>query len=663
MNEAILRISDVRLFLSISLLTILLCNSKSADGIDSIWNFEGDLSTSVGSSLLSYRGDTATFTSFGTTGALGLPSIYGSSGSEQVMAFPAATPSQGYTVTHGGSPLVQEYTMVWDVLYPESSDIQWRSLMQTSVTNGNDGDLFVRNVPWGGIGISGQYHGAIRPDEWNRIAVTRDSTGTWHKYINGGYVGEQDASSSRFALDPTFHLFADESNDTAPGYVSSYRYLDRAMSSGEILQLGGANAQGTGVAGQVFATDPATVSPGSYSIAILGDTQNYSQFRPDIYSLQTQWLADNASSRNIQMVLHVGDVVNFDDTTQWNNAAAAMSTLDNAQVPYAIAPGNHDYANNRNVTQFNQANRFGSGSPYANQSTLGGNYPAEPNSMLNTFHTFEANGEKTIIMALEFGPRDEVINWANAVLDSHPDHRAILLTHAYMFDGGRWFDASHVDPNDPMSPTYDQIRDGEVNHTESIYNPHSYGWATGANDGKELWDKLVKGRENMPLVITGHQFDELDGFPYQLEQADNGNDVYQLLVDQQNRTTGGEGWIRFLEFSADGHTVTVKSYSPYLDQWSYASDEFFTIELSPISQPIAGDFDEDGDVDGNDFLVWQRGGSPNELSAEDLLAWDTNYGLAASLLATGTTMVPESSTLLMLAGFASLMGVWSRRVK
>ncbi len=650
------------LLLTLAFLAIPITSSETAVGVDTIWNFEGDLLANSGNGLLDYRDNTASVTSFGTTNDFGLPSLYDSSGIEQVMAFPAATPSQGYTVTHGGSPLVEEYTMIWDILYPELSDIQWRSLMQTSVSNGNDGDFFVRNVPWGGVGISGQYHGALRPDEWNRVAVTRDSTGIWHKYINGGYVGEQDASSGRFSLDPTFHLFADENNDTAPGYVSSFRYLDRAMSSQEILQLGGVNALGTGVSGQVFVDNPADVSPGSYTIAILGDTQNYSQFRPDIYAQQTQWLADNANSRNIQMVLHVGDVVNFDNTTQWNNAAAAMSTLDSAQVPYAIAPGNHDYADNRNVTQFNQANRFGVGSPYANQSTLGGNYPAEPGSMLNTFHTFEANNEKTIVMALEFGPRDEVINWANSVLDAHPDHRAILLTHAYMFDGGRWFDASHVDPLDPLSPTFDQIRDGEVNHVESIYNPHSYGWATGANDGKELWDKLVKGRENMPLVITGHQFDELDGFPYQLEQADNGNDVYQLLVDQQNRIAGGEGWIRFLEFAADGQTVTVKSYSPFLDEWSYASDEFFTIQLSLISQPRAGDFDEDGDVDGNDFLLWQRGDSPNEQSAEDLLAWRTNYGLLPFSLATSTTPVPEPSTVIMLTGFLSSLCIRYRQM-
>jgi hypothetical protein len=39
-----------------------------------------------------------------------------------------------------------------------------------------------------------------------------------------------------------------------------------------------------------------------------------------------------------------------------------------------------------------------------------------------------------------------------------------------------------------------------------------------------------------------------------------------------------------------------------------------------------GNFDGDGDVDGRDFLIWQRGGSPTAGSAADLAAWQSNYG-------------------------------------
>ncbi|MBA3480729.1 MAG: hypothetical protein H0T51_02840 [Pirellulales bacterium] len=44
------------------------------------------------------------------------------------------------------------------------------------------------------------------------------------------------------------------------------------------------------------------------------------------------------------------------------------------------------------------------------------------------------------------------------------------------------------------------------------------------------------------------------------------------------------------------------------------------------SPALPGDNDRDGDVDGNDLLAWQRGGSPNPLSAADLNAWKANFG-------------------------------------
>ena len=59
----------------------------------------------------------------------------------------------------------------------------------------------------------------------------------------------------------------------------------------------------------------------------------------------------------------------------------------------------------------------------------------------------------------------------------------------------------------------------------------------------------------------------------------------------------------------------------------------------PVAKP--GDFDLDGDVDGSDFMVWQRGGSPNPVSSADLALWKANY--ATAVAATGA--VPEPGTL------------------
>jgi hypothetical protein len=56
--------------------------------------------------------------------------------------------------------------------------------------------------------------------------------------------------------------------------------------------------------------------------------------------------------------------------------------------------------------------------------------------------------------------------------------------------------------------------------------------------------------------------------------------------------------------------------------------------LKPIAPPgIPGDFDEDGDVDGRDFLAWQRGQSATPLSAGDLTDWQDHYGESEELSA------------------------------
>src|SRR5262249_13912275 len=51
------------------------------------------------------------------------------------------------------------------------------------------------------------------------------------------------------------------------------------------------------------------------------------------------------------------------------------------------------------------------------------------------------------------------------------------------------------------------------------------------------------------------------------------------------------------------------------------------IGLSSVSAGTPGDFNNDSKVDGRDFLIWQRGGSPSPLSGTDLAAWQANYGV------------------------------------
>jgi T5SS/PEP-CTERM-associated repeat protein len=72
-----------------------------------------------------------------------------------------------------------------------------------------------------------------------------------------------------------------------------------------------------------------------------------------------------------------------------------------------------------------------------------------------------------------------------------------------------------------------------------------------------------------------------------------------------------------------------------------------TVTLAVVPA-LPGDFDIDSDVDGFDFLQWQRGESPNPLSQSDLDDWQDNFGNVASPITAASTTVPESATWLML---------------
>ncbi len=49
---------------------------------------------------------------------------------------------------------------------------------------------------------------------------------------------------------------------------------------------------------------------GDFTVVVLPDTQNYSQYHPQIFDSQTQWVTNNAAAQSIQLVIGVGDIVN-----------------------------------------------------------------------------------------------------------------------------------------------------------------------------------------------------------------------------------------------------------------------------------------------------------------------------------------------------------------
>lgn len=300
---------------------------------------------------------------------------------------------------------------------------------------------------------------------------------------------------------------------------------------------------------RLFSTyEPADVGPGNpFTIGVLPDTQYYAEDYPEILVRQAEWLAENAAEDSIALMLHLGDITNLNTPLQWERAQHALGLLDGV-VPYVLAVGNHDMLlhgeldsrENTLVDSYFPAERFAS---------LGGTY--QPNRISNSYYTFNIGDMPVLVMALEFRPRDEVLQWADRVLSAHAGYRAILMTHTYTSRNGS--------------------RTSSANST--------IGWqlvqSTSANDGEGIWNKLLHKHDNVILVLSGHIGSPT--IPRQTAIGDKGNRVHELLIDYQWEPNGGEGWLALLEFTPE-RGILVRVYSPYLgrdqmdrDAWGFSN--------------------------------------------------------------------------------------------
>lgn len=280
------------------------------------------------------------------------------------------------------------------------------------------------------------------------------------------------------------------------------------------------------------------VSGPDFTIVALGDTQNYSggDFggAPAMFVAQVDWIVANRISRNIAFVAHLGDIVQRGDyvAAEWQAATDAMYRLENPLttrlehgIPYGIAVGNHDgqgwgpYGYNA----FYWYNRCFGVPHFQDRPYYGGHFGTNNN---NHFVLFSAGGLDFIVLDLEFaaGANAAVMNWANGVLRSHANRRAIVVSHSLLYNG--------TDPNNlPFSPEGAPIYEG------------------------------IKTNTNVFLMLCGH--DPQAG----LRRMTFANNTITILrSNYENETNGGNGWLRTLEFSPSNNLIRVRTYSPLLNE-------------------------------------------------------------------------------------------------
>lgn len=146
----------------------------------------------------------------------------------------------------------------------------------------------------------------------------------------------------------------------------------------------------------------------------------------------------------------------------------------------------------------------------------------------------------------------------------------------------------------------------------------------------------VEGGEFNGYTIAGIGFDKVEQIWYRsiatyFDSTETFNEAYVDIIQAADDLYG--------EFEVEQITLALQA-----------------VEMHLSRAGLTGDFDNDGDVDGRDFLLWQRGESPNPFNWNDLAAWQTKYGtgmLVSALRLPPSALdvaVPEPSTLWLVFG-------------
>ncbi len=293
-----------------------------------------------------------------------------------------------------------------------------------------------------------------------------------------------------------------------------------------------------------------------FTVSVLPDTQFYSGTLhggvPAMFQAQTDWLISHRTNLNLAFVSHLGDITqngqNGGNNLEWRNATNAMYRLENPVttlltngIPYGMGVGNHDQTpigtgDSGDTSFFNQ---FFGVNHFIGYDYYGGHYGANNN---NSFQFFSAGGMDFIIIHLEYDttPSAAVLAWADNLLKTYPNHRAIITSHWIVNTG---------------------------------FN------ATFSAQGLAIYDAL-KANANLFLMVCGHV-----GGEGQRTDVFQGHTVYSILTDYQSRTNGGDGWMRYYTFSPKNNVVRAFTYSPWLNKYETDANSQFTL---PYNMDLSG---------------------------------------------------------------------------
>ena len=302
-------------------------------------------------------------------------------------------------------------------------------------------------------------------------------------------------------------------------------------------------------------------------LILIPDAQTYANqsHLTHIYGSMATWI--NSIADDVKFVIQQGDLTQLNDNAQWSISAGALNLLEGRNIPFTFCAGNHDMGRHGDSRITTNMNAFLPHSRYSRHEYFGGTF--EPGTVDNTWHTFSRDDYKFLILSLEYLPRNKVINWAKTVIEQHPKHNIIINTHSYLSAGDTWNTGI---PQDGLKATGDEA----------------------PNDGKNVWEKLVRQYPNVMFVFSGHTLG--DGTGKLVSNGLNGNKVYQFFANYQGGVNGTQdernGMCRMIDLEPEHKRFTIRTYSHYQKKFNTSNDQvyYYTdvnfIKDGPAQQPI-----------------------------------------------------------------------------
>ena len=308
-----------------------------------------------------------------------------------------------------------------------------------------------------------------------------------------------------------------------------------------------------------------STSGDEFTIAVMGDTQNYVDYGNDPadsdcqdmgpFTAMMNWIIANKTAENIKYVVSLGDITDQYGATdtgaegQWIRAHDTYEALKVAGIPFGVVPGNHDmnfasggnYPNNGTTFPVN---------PFFNQYFGRSQFPSYnvagfPTSASNENHYDVVNTPAGDLMILYLrwhhmeSEAQAAYTWAYDMMNNpvNADKKVIVVTH---------FAVASSDDN----------LDGKKDWGEQCYQTPCYSQASG------IYDKL-KSLPNFFMFLGGHSTREVDRL-----DTYNGRTVKSFTTDFSASCTPGSasyyppGVIRTMKFSASKDVIEFKSFLP-----------------------------------------------------------------------------------------------------